>query len=155
MVAKKVVVETKSPYSEKAYKFTSTGEDTYEIEESSKTTDGTSITLYLKENQKSEDGKTEVDYDQYLDEYTLQYLVKKYSDYIRYPITLYMTKEEPKLDENGKVIEDEYDEVRELTTLNSMVPVWKKNKNDVTDEMLDNFIWINSMTMKTNVTFNV
>ena len=139
MVAKKVVVETKSPYSEKAYKFTSTGEDTYEIEESSKTTDGTSITLYLKENQKSEDGKTEVDYDQYLDEYTLQYLVKKYSDYIRYPITLYMTKEEPKLDENGKVIEDEYDEVRELTTLNSMVPIWKKNKNDVTDEMLDNF----------------
>ena len=77
--------------------------------------------------------------DQYLDEYTLQYLVKKYSDYIRYPITLYMTKEEPKLDENGKVIEDEYDEIRELTTLNSMVPIWKKNKNDVTDEMLDNF----------------
>ena len=127
MVAKKVVVETKSPYSEKAYKFTSTGEDTYEIEESSKTTDGTSITLYLKENQKSEDGKTEVDYDQYLDEYTLQYLVKKYSDYIRYPITLYMTKEEPKLDENGKVIEDEYDEIRELTTLNSMVPIWKND----------------------------
>lgn len=139
MVAKKVVVETKSPYSEKAYLFTSTGEDTYEIDESDKVTDGTTITLYLKENIKNEEGKVETDYDQFLDEYEIQYLVKKYSDYIRYPITMYMTKEEPKLDEAGKPIENEYDEIRTLTTLNSMIPIWKKNKNDVTDEMLDNF----------------
>lgn len=139
MVAKKVVVETKSPYSEKAYTFTSTGEETYEVTESAKTTNGTSITLYLKENIKSEDNNQDIDFDQYLDEYTLQYLVKKYSDYIRYPVTLYMTKEEPKLDESGKVIEGEYDEIRELVTLNSMVPIWKKNKNDVTEEELNNF----------------
>lgn len=139
MVAKKVVVETKSPYSEKAYLFTSTGEDTYEIDESDKVTDGTTITLYMKENIKNEEGKVETDFDQFLDEYEIQYLVKKYSDYIRYPITMYMTKEEPKLDESGKPIENEYDEVRTLTTLNSMIPIWKKNKSDVTDEMLDNF----------------
>ena len=139
MVAQKVVVNTKSPYSDKGYQFISTGEDTYEIAESDKLTEGTSITLYLKENIKSEDGKTEVDFDQYLDEYALQYLVKKYSDYIRYPITLYMTKEEPKLDENGKEIEDEYEEVRTLTTLNSMIPLWKKPKNEVTEEALNDF----------------
>ena len=139
MVSKKVVVDTKSPFSDKGYLFTSTGEDTYEIEESSKVTDGTTITLYLKDNIKGEEGKLDVDFDQYLDEYNLQYLVKKYSDYIRYPITMYMTKEEPKLDDKGKEIEGEYDEVRNLTTLNSMIPLWKKNKSDVTDEALDEF----------------
>ena len=139
MVSKKVVVDTKSPYSDKGYVFTSTGEDTYEIATSDKVTDGTTITLYLKDNIKGEDDKIEVDFDQYLDEYTIQYLVKKYSDYIRYPITMYMTKEEPKLDDNGKEVEGEYDEIRTLTTLNSMIPLWKKNKNDVTDEALDDF----------------
>lgn len=139
MVCKKVVVETKSPYSEKGYIFTSTGESTYEIDETDKLTDGTTITLYLKDDVKNEEGKVENNFDQFLDEYEIQYLVKKYSDYIRYPITMYMTKEEPKLDESGKPIEGEYDEIRTLTTLNSMVPIWKKNKNDVTDEMLDNF----------------
>lgn len=139
IVSKKVVVETKSPYSEKAYIFTSTGEDTYEITESSKTTVGTSITLYLKENTKDDTGKTENDYDQYLDEYSIQYLVQKYSDYIRYPITLYMTRETPKLDADGKEIEGEYDEIRELKTLNSMVPLWKKTKQEVSDDDLNNF----------------
>lgn len=139
MVCKKVVVETKSPYSEKGYIFTSTGEATYEIDETDKLIDGTTITLYLKDDAKNEEGKVENNFDQFLDEYEIQYLVKKYSDYIRYPITMYMTKEEPKLDESGKPIEGEYDEIRTLTTLNSMVPIWKKNKNDVTDEMLDNF----------------
>lgn len=139
MVASKVEVSTKSPYSEESYIFTSTGEDTYEISKGDKTTTGTTIKLYLKENIVSEDGKTEVDYNQYLDEYTLQYLVKKYSDYIRYPITLYMTKEEPKLDVSGKEIEGEYEEVRTLVTLNSMIPLWKKNKNEVTDEEVSEF----------------
>lgn len=139
MVAKKVVVETKSPYSQKAYRFTSTGEDTYEIEEIEKPTIGTTITLTLKENTKSSEGVVENSYDHYLDEYTLEYLVKKYSDYIRYPITLYVTESTPKYDEEGKVIEGEYDESRVLKTLNSMVPLWKKNKNDVTEEMLNDF----------------
>ena len=139
MVAKKVVVLTKSPYSEKGYLFSSTGKDTYEIDECDKQTDGTSITLYLKENTKTEDGKVENDYDRYLDEYTIKYLVKKYSDYIRYPITMYMTKEEPKHDEEGNVIEDEYEEVTSLETLNSMIPLWRKNKNEVTDDELNDF----------------
>lgn len=139
IVAKKVVVDTKSSYSEKAYRFTSTGEDTYEIEESQKVTTGTEITLYLKEDTKDEEDKVVNDYEQFLDEYTIQYLVKKYSDYIRYPITMYLTKEEPKLDEQGKEIENEYEEVRTLTTLNSMIPIWKKSKNEVTDEALNDF----------------
>ena len=139
MVAKQVVVETLSPYSDQAYCFTSTGEDKYEITESNKKTVGTSITLYLKDNVKQTDELEEINYDQYLEEYTLQQLVKKYSDYVRYPITLYMNKEEPKLDEKGKVIEGEYIEYRELVTLNSMIPLWKKNKSDVTDEMLNDF----------------
>jgi len=139
MVAKKVVVKTKSPYSEKAYVFTSAGKDTYEIDECDQVTDGTSITLYLKDSVKDEEGHLDTDYDRYLDEYTLRYLVKKYSDYIRYPITLYMTKEEPKLDEEGHPIDGEYDEVTELVTLNSMIPLWKKNKNDVTEDELSDF----------------
>lgn len=139
MVANKVVVETKSPYSEKGYIFTSTGKDTYEIDEIDKTVDGTSITLFLKENTKNEEGKVENDYDHYLDEYTIRYLIKKYSDYIRYPITMYMTKEEPKVDETGKVIEDEYEEITSLETLNSMIPLWKKNKNEIKDEELNDF----------------
>lgn len=133
MVAKTVVVETKSPYSEKGYRFTSTGTDTYEVEEIEKTTDGTVITLYLRPS--TEDN----DYDKYLDEYFIRSLVKKYSDYIRYPITMYVTKEMPKTDEDGKVIEDEYDEVKELETLNSMIPLWKKPKNEVTDQELNEF----------------
>lgn len=139
MVAKKVVVSTKSPYSEKGYVFSSEGKDTYEIDECDKQTDGTSITLYLKENTKTEDGKVENDYDRYLDEYTIKYLVKKYSDYIRYPITMYITKEEPKHDEEGKIIEDEYEEVTSLETLNSMIPLWRKNKNEVTEDELNDF----------------
>lgn len=139
MVAKKVVVETKSPYSEKGYVFSSTGEESYTIDECDKLTNGTTITLYLKDNVKNEEGTTERDFDQFLDEYELQFLVKKYSDYIRYPITLYMTTEVPKVGADGKNIEGEYDEVRTLTTLNSMIPLWKKNKNDVTDDALNEF----------------
>ena len=139
MVAKEVKVETKSPYSEKGYIFTSTGKDTYDVEECERSVDGTTITLYLKENTKNEDGNVENDYDRYLDEYTIKYLVKKYSDYIRYPITLYITREQPKLDDVGKEIEGEYDQVTELVTSKSMIPLWKKNKNDVTDEELNDF----------------
>ncbi len=133
MVAKSVVVETKSPYSEKGYRFASTGTDTYEVEEIDKTTDGTTITLFLRPS--TEDN----DYDKYLDEYFIKSLIKKYSDYIRYPITMYVTREVPKVDEDGKTIEGEYDEVKELETLNSMIPLWKKPKNEITDQELNDF----------------
>lgn len=133
MVAKLVTVDTKSPYSDKAYRFTSSGTDTYEVEEINKTTDGSEITLYLRPS--TDDN----DYDKYLDEYFIKSLIKKYSDYIRYPITMYVTREVPKLDEEGKEIEGEYDEIKELETLNSMIPLWKKAKNEITDEELNKF----------------
>src|SRR5574344_698386 len=102
MVAKEVVLETKSPYSDKAYRFTSEGCDTYQIDEIDKSTIGSKIILFLRDN--TEDN----DYDKYLDEYTLRSLVKKYSDYVRYPIIMLVTHETPKLGEDGKPIEGEY-----------------------------------------------
>lgn len=127
MVASKVVVETKSPYSEKGYVFTSTGEDEYTIEECDRTDCGTSITLYLREN------KEEENYDEFLKPYRIEALVKKYSDYVRYPIQMYITK--TTYDEKGENPKEE----TTLTTLNSMVPLWKKPKKDVTTEELNNF----------------
>jgi len=138
MVSKLVEVRTKSPLSEKAYLFKSTGSDTYEVEEIEKSVNGTEITLYLRNNVKNENEVVE-DYDQYLDEYVIRRLIKKYSDYIRYPITMYVTKKIPLLDSEGNRVEGEYTEVKELETLNSMIPLWKKNKKDVTDEEYNEF----------------
>ncbi len=138
MVSKLVEVRTKSPLSDKAYLFKSKGSDTYEVEEIEKSVNGTEITLYLKDNIKNDDEVSE-NFDQYLDEYTIRRLVKKYSDYIRYPITMYVTKRIPLLDSDGNLVDGEYTEVRELETLNSMIPLWKKNKKDVTDEEYNEF----------------
>ncbi len=132
MVAKKIDVLTKT-YDGEAYLFSSEGEDSYSIEEASKEGNGTTITLYLK---KSTD---EVDYDKYLEEYQIKDLVKRYSDYIRYPIKMVCTSRKPKLDKDGKEIEGETEEVKEEQTLNSMIPLWKKNKSDVTPEELNKF----------------
>ena len=138
MVSKLVEVRTKSPLSEKAYLFKSTGSDTYEVEEIDKSVNGTEITLYLRNNVKNENEVVE-DYDQYLDEYVIRRLIKKYSDYIRYPITMYVTKKIPLLDSEGNRVEGEYTEIKELETLNSMIPLWKKNKKDVTEEEYNEF----------------
>ena len=132
MVAKKIDVLTKT-YDGEAYLFSSEGEDSYSIEEAKKDSVGTTITLYLK---KSSDG---VDYDKYLEEYQIKDLVKRYSDYIRYPIKMTCKVRKPKLDKDGNEIKDETEEVFEEQTLNSMVPLWKKNKKDVTDEELNKF----------------
>ena len=133
MVAKEVVVETKSPYSDKAYRFTSEGCDTYQIDEIDKSTIGSKIILFLRDN--TEDN----DYDKYLDEYTLRSLVKKYSDYVRYPIIMLVTHETPKLGEDGKPIEGEYNKEEVLETINSMVPLWKKAKDKITDTEVNEF----------------
>lgn len=133
MVANKVVVETKSPSSEKGYRFTSEGTETYEIEEIEKENHGTSITLYLRESTKEDD------YDKFLEEYEIRHLVKKYSDYVRYPIKMLVSKSIAKKDENGNEIEGKYEDVLEDETLNSMVPLWKKAKKDVTQEELNEF----------------
>jgi len=128
MVSNKVEVESKSYYSDKAYKWTSTGEDGYEIGETKKEDNGTTITLYLKED--TEDLK----YSDYLEEYELRNIIKKYSDYITYPI---------KMDVNNRVLKDgtdnEYIDTIEEQTLNSMIPLWKKNKSDINEDEYNNF----------------
>ena len=132
MVASKIEVLTKKA-NEQAYLFTSDGVDTYTIEDAESSEEGTSITLYLKED--TEDEK----YSRFLEQYEIQDLVRKYSDYIRYHIKMNVKTTKPKLDEEGKEIEGQTEEVIEERTLNSMVPLWKKNKKDVTDEELASF----------------
>ena len=133
MVAKNVVVETKSPFSDKAYRFTSTGEDSYTIEEIEKEDNGTKITLFLREDSEEDN------YSGFLETYEIESLVKKYSDYIRYPIKMKVTTSVNDVDEEGKEIEDKYHDVVEDKTLNSMLPLWKRNKNEVTTEELNEF----------------
>ena len=133
MVASRVEVTTLSPYSDKAYLFTSTGEDSYELDEVEKESVGTSIKLFLRENTEEED------YDEFLSEWEIKSLVKKYSDYIRYPITMNCKHSEPMRDSEGKIIEGKYNEFISEDTLNSMIPLWKKNKKDVTKEELNEF----------------
>ena len=132
MVASKIEVLTKT-VDDKAYKFSSDGVKEYTIEEATKEDTGTEITLYLKED------KDDENYSTFLEYYTLEDLVKKYSDYIRYPIKLDEVIRTSKKDEKGEEIKDEYDEKVETKILNSMVPLWKKNKKDVTDEELEKF----------------
>lgn len=133
MVAKKVVVITRSLDSETAYMFSSNGKETYTINETVKENHGSEITLYLRDN------TDEVSFDEFIDQYTIKSLVKKYSDYVRYPIQMEMTHTHPKYDDKGKEIKGESETVNELETLNSMIPLWKKSKSEITEEELNNF----------------
>ena len=133
MVSDKVEVYTKSPFSEMGYKFASSGTEDYTIDEVEGLTQGTKIVLFLRED--TEDDK----YSDFLNEYRLKTLVKKYSDYIRYPIKMEVTKVVAKKDDNGNEIEGETEELVSVETLNSQLPIWKKKKNDVTDEELNDF----------------
>ena len=132
MVASSVQVKTKT-IDDQGYLFTSDGQESYSIEEVEKEDSGTEITLTLKKSTK------EVDYDGFLEEYRIKNLVKKYSDYIRYPIQMLCHKSEQVLDKDGKPIEGKYEDKEVLETLNSMIPLWKKNKNEVTDDDLNEF----------------
>ena len=134
MVAEHVKVITKKYGSDQAYEWESDGADGYTITPCDKATCGTDVILKLKENTEDEE------YDRYLAQYTLENLVKKYSDYIRYPIRMNVTASRPveKEDENGEK-KTEYEEYTEDKTLNSMVPIWQKNKDEVTDEEYDQF----------------
>ena len=123
MVSDKIEVTSKSIDSDKSYIWKSNGIEGYTIEEADKKDVGTTITLYLKQDTEEET------YTSYLKEYKIKELVKKYSDYIRYPIKMEVSKEQ--LKENSK---DEYETVNEIETLNSMIPLWKRNKKDVKDE---------------------
>ena len=119
MVANKVEVHSKTYDSDTSYVWTSTGEDGYTIEEDSKKTNGTDIVITLKED------NDDFEYSKYLEQDKIQELIKKYSNYIKYPIK--MEVENRKLKEGS---DSEYETVKEITTLNSMIPIWKKNKKD-------------------------
>ncbi|MDY7221544.1 molecular chaperone HtpG [Halalkalibacterium halodurans] len=128
MVADKVTVTTKALGEESGYQWESTGADGYTILPIAKESVGTEITLKLKENSEDES------YDEFLEEYRLTSIIKKYSDFIRYPIKMDVTKRELK-----EGTEDEYEDVIEEQTINSMVPIWRKNKNELKDEDYTNF----------------
>ncbi len=128
MVSKKIEVYSKGVNSEEAYLWTSEGAEGYTIEKTHMDECGTTIKLYLKDD--TEDEK----YGDYLTEHKLRSLIKKYSDYIRYPIQ--METENTKLKDGSK---DEYETIHEIETLNSMIPLWKKNKKDITEEEYNNF----------------
>jgi molecular chaperone HtpG len=128
MVSDKVEVYTKSLGEDTGYKWISEGADGYIIEEYEKDTVGTDIILTIKENDEDEN------YDKYLNTNQLQQIVKKYSDFIRYPIK--MEIEKTRLKEGT---EDEYESYTEVETVNSMVPIWKKNKLNLKDEDYENF----------------
>ena len=128
MVSDKITVTTKSIDSEDAYVWESTGADGYTIEKGKKDEIGTEIVLSIKTD------TDEFDYSKYLDEYELKTLVKKYSDYISFPIKMDCWHHEL-VDEEKK----EYNDYKEEEILNSMIPIWKKNKSEVTDSDYDNF----------------
>ena len=131
MVADKIAVTTKAYGSEDAFKWESAGVEGYTIEKAQKDEVGTKIEIFLKAD--GEDCK----YSDFLEEYKIASLIKEYSDYIRYPIQMMMTRS--KIKEGSKEDKPEYEQVKELETLNSMVPLWKKSKSEVSTENLQEF----------------
>ncbi|WP_434787607.1 molecular chaperone HtpG [Bacillus velezensis] len=128
MVADKVTVKSKALGSDEAYVWESEGAAGYTIAPCDKETVGTEITLQIKENTEDES------YDEFLENYRIKAIVKKYSDFIRYPIKMEETVNKPK---EGS--ENEFEEVQEEQTVNSMVPIWRKNKSELTDEDYEAF----------------
>lgn len=128
MVADRVTVTSKAFGADTANRWVSSGADGYTMEECEKDSVGTVITLHLKESTEEEN------YDEYLEQYRIQELVKKYSDYIRYPIVMQMSHQVPDPDKEGETITEVADE-----TLNSMVPIWRKAKSELKDEDYNEF----------------
>lgn len=128
MVAETVTVISKALGSNEAWKWESSGAEGYTIEPCEKDSVGTDIILKIKVNSEEEN------YDEFLEEYRLKQLIKRYSDFIRYPIKMDVT--EHKLKEGS---ETEYEDVKVEQTINSMVPIWKKNKKELTEEDYENF----------------
>lgn len=133
MVSSEVTVVSRAYGSDEAYEWKSEGAEGYTIEPCQKDTVGTIITLKIKDNTEEEN------YDEFLEQYRIQGIVKKYSDYIRYPIKMDVTKEKLK---EGTGTDDkpaEYESYTETETLNSMVPIWKKQKSELTDDDYNSF----------------
>ena len=128
MIADKITVESKKFDCDEAFIWESKGSEGYTVEPCDKKDTGTVITLYVKADTEEEK------YSEFLEEYRIRQIVSKYSDYIKYPIKMLTTKQVPKDGEEGK-----FETVMEDVTLNSMVPLWRKNKNEVSKEEYDNF----------------
>lgn len=128
MIADNVTVISKAFGNNEAYKWESMGVEGYTIEACEKTEIGTDIILKIKENTEDEN------YDEYLEQYRLKSIIKKYSDFIRYPIKMDITNSRPKKDN-----EEEYEDYTEEQIVNSMVPIWRRNKNELKDEDYNNF----------------
>lgn len=135
MVASKVTVVSRAFGQEEAWIWESSGADGYTISEAHKDNAGTEITMELKQNTETEN------YDEFLDEYRIVSIIKKYSDYVRYPIKMYRvkTREKERPADAGEDYKPEYETYTELETINSMIPLWKRNKKDVSDEEYNNF----------------
>ncbi len=128
MVSKKIVVTTKALSSDTAYKWESEGVEGYTVTECEKNTVGTEIVMYLKEDAENES------YSEFMDAFRIQSLIRKYSDYIRYPIRMDVETSMPKEKAKGDDSAPEYETVVENRTLNSMVPLWHRKASDVTEE---------------------
>ncbi len=139
MVADKVEVYTKKYGSDTAYVWSSTGADGYTVKETDKDSVGSIVKLHIKD-----DGENE-NYSEFLEQYRISELIKKYSDYIRYPILMDMTRSKVK-EETKDSDKPEYETVTETETLNSMVPIWQRPKKDVTDEEYEKFYHDKFMT---------
>lgn len=129
MVSKKIIVNSKKD--NEAFKWTSENAQSYEIEKSDKKENGTDIKLFLKDNTDDEN------YDIYLDQYKIKELVRKYSNYIRYPIKMEVTKSRKTKDSTDE--DPKYEDYKEVEVLNSELPIWKKSKKDLTDDDYINF----------------
>ena len=134
MVGQKVCLITKAPNENNGVKWESQGDGNYTIEYCDKESRGTDITIYLRDNDDDNN------YDEYLSQYKIESLIKKYSDYIRYPIKLLVTENEYPTDENGKIIDDAIPTlVTNWKILNSMTPLWKKTKETITKDEYSEF----------------
>ncbi len=128
MVSDNVCVESKKYGEEDAYRWESDGADGYTVTKCDKTAPGTVVTLHIKEDTEEEN------YSEFLDSYRINAIIKKYSDYIRYPILMDMPSSRLK-----EGTEDEYEDITEEQQINSMVPLWRKNKNEITEEEYNSF----------------
>ena len=135
MVADKVTVISKAYGADTAWKWESEGVDGYTIDPCEKETVGTDVIMSIKANGEEEN------YDDYLTPYALSNLIKKYSDYIRYPIRMEMehSRQKPKPEDAGEDYKPEYEQVKEWETINSMVPIWQRPKSKVTQEEYNDF----------------
>ena len=133
MVAKKVQVVSRAYGEDEAHVWESDGLEGYTIEPGERAGHGTDVILTLRDNEPGKDGEPGEDYDRYLSEWTLKDLIKRYSNYVRYPIKMMVTKsrQKPKPEDAGDDYKPEYEDYQELETINSMTPIWKKRSSEV------------------------